>query len=84
MSNAISSLHKYIKEIHIGDNRGEKDDHILPYDGNIDWEDFLRGLTNINFGGALCFELSPVEDYFPVIEKIEEIYREWQGRLTNE
>ena len=84
MSDAISSLHKYIKEVHISDNHGKWDDHILPYDGNIDWNDFLGGLGDIHFDGGFCFELAPVEDYFPVLDKIEEIYREWQGRLTNE
>jgi len=83
MSDGIELLSECIEEIHIGDNHGKRDDHILPYEGKIDWEDFLCGLTGIHFEGALCFELSPVIDYIPVLKRIEEIYKEWQGRLKN-
>jgi sugar phosphate isomerase/epimerase len=82
MSDAISSLQKYIKEVHVSDNYGKRDDHILPFDGNIDWNDFLQGLKDIRFDGVLCFELSPVEDYSPILEKIEGIYREWMVKMS--
>lgn len=82
MSEGIACLSGYIKEIHISDNLGEKDDHTLPYHGNIDWEDFLQGLRNIHYDRTLCFELMPEPDYIHTLERVEEIYKEWQERLT--
>ncbi|MCK4233437.1 sugar phosphate isomerase/epimerase [candidate division WOR-3 bacterium] len=84
MSDIIEPLGNYIKEVHVSDNQGKKDDHTLPYEGNVDWEDFLKGLKDIRFDGTLCFELMPEADYIPVVKKIGEIYRTWEKVLTNE
>ena len=43
--------------LHIHDNHGLFDDeHLLPGDGNIDWQHFLRLLKKIGYKGDLVFE----------------------------
>ena len=44
---------------HLHDNFG-KDSHMLPYEGNIDWDRFKRVFYNLNYSGNLLLE--------PVIE----------------
>ena len=65
------NLYEYIKGIghrltvlHIHDNDGMSDLHMLPYsytrnggkDLNIDWPGFIKGLREIGYRGDLCFE----------------------------
>ena len=81
MSDGIRILGNRIKEFHLSDNLGKKDDHTIPYEGNIDWEDFLQGLNTVAFDGIMCFELMARDNYSEVIKKIKEIYTNWQKRL---
>lgn len=37
--------------LHVQDNHGEHDEHLLPGDGTIDWKEFLHTLRTIGYGG---------------------------------
>lgn len=54
---AIGSLGARLKVVHLQDNNGGGDDHIMPYHGNIKWDDVLAGLRDARFAGALTFEV---------------------------
>jgi len=41
---ALESVRDYIATTHMHDNRGERDDHLLPYEGTIDWSATLAAL----------------------------------------
>ncbi len=45
-----------LRIVHIHDNDGEKDLHLPPYEGNIDWMTFSEGLYDIGFDGVLSLE----------------------------
>ena len=42
--------------LHVSDNHGEKDDHLLPREGIIDWERFTRFLASLTYGGDMLLE----------------------------
>jgi len=42
--------------LHIQDNHGKGDEHLLPGDGNIDWEDFMRVLKRSGYKGEFVLE----------------------------
>lgn len=46
-----------IMAVHISDNRGQTDDHILPYEGVIDWNAFARRFARINYAGTFLLEV---------------------------
>ena len=47
-----------IKALHVHDNDGGEDQHILPFSrGNIDWQDFMDGLREINYKGLFNYEI---------------------------
>lgn len=52
----IDILGKRIKALHIHDNSMNKDEHLMPYAGNIDWNEFCNGLKAVNYSGDLNFE----------------------------
>lgn len=46
-----------LQGLHIHDNYGQVDDHILPYMGTIQWEYVLEALAETNYSGDLTLEL---------------------------
>jgi sugar phosphate isomerase/epimerase len=41
---ALESMRERVVTAHIHDNHGEKDEHLLPFDGTIDWPATLAAL----------------------------------------
>ncbi|HEX3377814.1 MAG TPA: sugar phosphate isomerase/epimerase family protein [Candidatus Acidoferrales bacterium] len=41
---ALEAVHDLVATTHMHDNRGERDDHLLPYEGTIDWSATLAAL----------------------------------------
>ena len=57
-SEGLAYIGKRLKVIHVNDNVGVDDDHVLPFMGNIDWRDAMHGLALAEFEGVFNFELS--------------------------
>ena len=56
-----------IKALHVHDNEGIDDQHILPFScGNIDWQDFMDGLKAINYDGLFNFEIPGDSEHCPL------------------
>ncbi len=53
---AIRQMGKRLKALHINDNRGEKDDHALPYLGTVEWEPLLLALKEVGYHGDFTYE----------------------------
>lgn len=67
-SQFIGAMGKRVTALHIHDNDGARDEHLCPYTGCIDWEDFLLGLQQAGYTGDICFETfqQVVADRIPV------------------
>ena len=56
----IRTLGPRLTILHIHDNMGEKDSHLIPctqwYPGGVDWDSFIQGLKEIGYRGPLAFE----------------------------
>ena len=46
-----------LKAVHVQDNHGQEDEHLLPFFGSIDWENAMAGLADIGYAGDLTFEI---------------------------
>lgn len=57
VGNEIRKLGEDIKVLHIHDNEGKRDSHLYPSKGIIDWQDFVKALETIGFGGVLSLEI---------------------------
>lgn len=55
---AINRIGKRLRNLHINDNEyGMRDEHLLPYMGTIDWDDFVEGLVDVDYQGVLNYEV---------------------------
>lgn len=56
-ADAVRMLGKeYLGALHVHDNNGKADQHLMPGNGCIDWDDFGSALAEIGFEGCFSFE----------------------------
>jgi sugar phosphate isomerase/epimerase len=55
---AIEVAAGHLQTIDVHDNRGRSDDHLVPFEGVIDWPAALTAVQKVGYDGALTFELS--------------------------
>lgn len=53
----ILHLGPRLKTTHIQDNHGQRDEHLLPYLGDIEWEGIMHALHQSGYTGAFNFEV---------------------------
>ena len=56
---AIETCSGHIVTTHLHDNRGKRDEHLVPGEGAIDWEGVLMAFQKVGYEGAWIFELAP-------------------------
>ena len=66
---ATELLAGHILTTHIHDNRGRSDDHLVPFDGSIDWPATLMSLFKVGYPGPLVFELPDQGDAARVLRR---------------
>ena len=62
-----------IEELHLHDNDGSSDQHLLPFDGGVPWEFYIRKLKECGYGGAVTLESRYYERYLG--ESADEFYK---------
>ena len=53
-----------LKVMHVHDNHGKNDEHLIPYSGIVDWADYRRALDEIGFDGVYSLECG-WKDFLP-------------------
>jgi sugar phosphate isomerase/epimerase len=64
---AFEILREHIASTHVHDNRREKDDHLMPFDGTIEWTEAVRDLRKGDGRFPVLFE---IRDYGPEITSL--------------
>ena len=54
---AIKTASGHLLTTHLHDNRGPRDEHLVPFEGEIDWPHALMALRKIGYDGMLLFEV---------------------------
>jgi sugar phosphate isomerase/epimerase len=62
---------------HVHDNHGTRDEHLLPFDGTIDWPAAIIALQKIGYEGTMVLELAGADDPAPTLARA----RDAQSRL---
>ncbi|HDI12822.1 MAG: hypothetical protein DRN83_00935 [Hadesarchaea archaeon] len=56
IANQIKEMREYLVHVHIHDNMGKTDDHLIPGDGEINFDPIIRALKEINYNGLIIAE----------------------------
>jgi len=57
-ANAVRQASRRLFTTHLQDNLGQRDDHLPPGSGGIDWADVLQALDEVDYRGVLMLELT--------------------------
>jgi sugar phosphate isomerase/epimerase len=66
---AIEVASEYLVTTHIHDNRRQSDDHLVPFDGTINWPATVMAFEKIGYDGVLMYEVKNVESPRSVLER---------------
>jgi sugar phosphate isomerase/epimerase len=66
---AVEALSGHIITTHVHDNRGHKDDHLVPFSGTVDWAMTLTEMWKIGYSGRLVFEVADAGDAAAVLAR---------------
>lgn len=64
--------------VHLHDNDSTSDQHLLPYDGTIEWEKVMPEVIKNGYNGPITLELSYRKDYLK--NSIQDFYKEGYKR----
>jgi sugar phosphate isomerase/epimerase len=53
----IVALGKHLKGLHVHDNNGKADEHIMPYTGVLNLDQVMNGLLDVGYDGYFTFEV---------------------------
>lgn len=76
----FEKLGKKISCIHLHDNDGNADQHLLPFDGNINWDKLIKRLKNNNYKGVITGEMVYQKKY--TNDSPENFFKECFNRLN--
>ena len=66
---AVETCSGHVVTTHVHDNSGGRDEHLVPFEGRIDWDAALMGMRKIGYDGAFIFELAASAEPRPVLER---------------
>jgi sugar phosphate isomerase/epimerase len=76
---------RWIVSTHLHDNHGINDEHLVPFDGTIDWEKVLEAFDVIGYQGNLILELKtwnrPSAEVLRLAQKCFERFERCQEKL---
>ena len=55
----VRKMGKDLKTLHVHDNMADRDFHLWPTKGIIDWPGFVQALKDIDFQGVFSLETAP-------------------------
>lgn len=55
---AIETVSEHIAAVHAHDNRGREDEHLVPFEGTIDWPAALTTLQKVGYEAPIVLELA--------------------------
>lgn len=74
ISKSLEVMGERVVTTHVHDNHGEKDEHLLPFDGTIEWEETLQELANLPQKPAIVLELKEQGIGKPSLDEIQKAF----------
>lgn len=56
-SEAVKKLGARLKVLHVHDNNGKGDQHLAPFTGSIDWNEFMLALKSVDYKNSFSLEI---------------------------
>jgi sugar phosphate isomerase/epimerase len=78
---AIETVAEHLVTTHVHDNRGRADDHLVPFDGSIDWPSALTAVQKVGYEGMLLFEVGAHGSAKDTLQKVRKVRERMEQML---
>jgi sugar phosphate isomerase/epimerase len=76
---AIEAASGYLMTTHLHDNRRLRDDHLVPFQGAIDWAATMMAFEKIGYDGVFMFEVKSQQDAAITLERTARARQKLEG-----
>ena len=80
---AIETVSEHLIATHVHDNRGRNDDHLLPFEGSIDWPAALTTLQKVGYDGTVMLEVAAHGSEKDTLRKAAAVRQRMEPLLTD-
>ena len=80
---AIETTSEYLVTTHIHDNRQQSDDHLVPFQGNINWGATVMAFEKIGYDGVLMYEVRAAESPQAVLDRAVAARHRLEGLMAD-
>jgi sugar phosphate isomerase/epimerase len=80
---AIETVSEHLIATHLHDNRGRSDDHLVPFDGRIDWPAALTAVQKVGYDGTLLLEIAAHGSARETLDKAQKARERMERLLTS-
>jgi sugar phosphate isomerase/epimerase len=78
----IEIVAEHLVTTHVHDNGGKKDDHLVPFDGRINWDIALMTMQKVGYDGTYLLELANLSTPAEVLQKAQAARKRFEKLLT--
>jgi sugar phosphate isomerase/epimerase len=82
VADAVETASGHLVTTHLHDNGGKADDHLVPFDGAIDWPAVLMAFQKVGYDGVWMFELAGLDAPRRVLERAARARQKMEELLT--
>jgi sugar phosphate isomerase/epimerase len=82
VADAVETVAEHLITTHIHDNDGKKDEHLVPFDGRIDWSLALMTLQKVGYDGTYLMELANTSTPAAVLRKARDARERFEKLLA--
>jgi sugar phosphate isomerase/epimerase len=79
---AVEAVSEHLITTHVHDNRGRTDDHLVPFEGSIDWPAALTTVQKVGYEGVLLFEIAAHGSARQTLKKARSARKRIEGLLA--
>jgi sugar phosphate isomerase/epimerase len=79
---AVETVSEHLIATHVHDNGGRTDDHLVPFEGTIDWAAALTSVQKVGYEGTLLLEIAGHASARDTLEKARKAREKMERLLT--
>jgi sugar phosphate isomerase/epimerase len=83
LSEAIETVSEYLTAVEVNDNNRRSDDHLVPFDGSIDWPSTLTSIQKVGYDGPLILELAGRGSTKEILKRARAAREKMEGLLAD-
>ena len=82
VADAIETVAEHLIATHVHDNRGKQDEHLVPFEGKINWDMALMTMQKVGYDGTYLMELANTGSAAEVLRKGQAARKKFEKLLT--